>query len=54
MNLWFKCWSSGNNLHVNNWDSKGIKTIEDLLDNNGNFSTFNIRLKEIYGVWGTF
>ena len=32
---------------------KGIKTIGDILDNNGNFYTFDA-LKEIYGVRGTF
>ena len=38
---------------MNIWDSKGIKTIRYLLNNNSNFYTFD-RLKEIYGVRGTF
>ena len=41
------------NLYVHNWDNRGIKTIGDLLDNNGNSYTFD-RLKEIYRVRGTF
>ena len=41
------------NLYVHNWDNRGIKTIGDLLDNNGNFYTFD-RLKEINRVRGTF
>ena len=41
------------NLYVHNWDNRGIKTIGDPLDNNGNFYTFG-RLKEIYRVRGTF
>ena len=38
---------------MKNWDNKGIKTIGDILNNNGNFYTFDA-LKEIYGVRGTF
>ena len=38
---------------MNNWYSKGIKTIGDILDDNGNFYTFD-QLKEIYRVKGTF
>ena len=38
---------------MKNWDNKGIKTIGDIADNNGNFYTFDT-LKEIYGVRGTF
>ena len=38
---------------MNNWYSKGIKTIGDILDDNGNFYTFD-RLKEIYRVRDTF
>ena len=49
MDLWLKYWSSGNNLHVNNWDSVGIKTIKDLLDNNDNFYTFD-RFRDIYSM----
>ena len=41
------------NLYVNNWYSKGIKTIGDILDENGNFYTFD-QLKELYRVRGTF
>ena len=37
---------------MNIWDSKGITT-GDILENNSNFFTFD-RLKEIYGVKGTF
>ena len=44
---------NGHNLYVNNWYSKGIKTIGDILDDNGNFYTFD-QLKEIYRVRGTF
>ena len=52
--LWFNTHlRNGNNLYVNNWYSKGIKTIGDILDDNGNFYTFD-RLKEIYRVRGTF
>ena len=52
--LWFNSHiRNGNNLYVKNWDNKGIKTIGDVLDNNGNFYTFDT-LKEIYGVRGTF
>ena len=51
--LWYKPPRNGNNLYVNNWDSKRIKTIGDILDNNGNFNIFD-RLKEIYSVRGTF
>ena len=52
--LWFNSHlRNGNNLYVKNWDNKGIKTIGDILDNNGNFYTFDT-LKEIYGVRGTF
>ena len=52
--LWFNSHlRNGNNLYVKNWDNKGIKTIGDILDNNGIFYTFDT-LKEIYGVRGTF
>ena len=52
--LWFNTnLRNGKNLYVHNWDNRGIKTIGDLLDNNGNFYTFD-RLKEIYRVRGTF
>ena len=52
--LWFnKHLRNENNLYVNNWYSKGIKTIGDILDVNGNFYTFD-RLKEIYRVRGAF
>ena len=52
--LWFNTHlRNGNNLYVNNWYSKGIKTIGDILDDNGNFYTFD-RLKEIYRVRVTF
>ena len=52
--LWFNSHlGNGNNLYVKNWDNKVIKTIGDILDNNGNFYTFDT-LKEIYGVRGTF
>ena len=44
---------NGHNLYVNNWYNKGIKTIGDILDDNGNFYTFD-QLKEIYRVRGTF
>ena len=44
---------SGNNLYVKNWDSKGTKTIGDILGNNGNLFTFDT-LKELYGVRCTF
>ena len=37
---------------MNNWFSKGIITIGDILDGNGNFYTFE-RLKEIFRVKGT-
>ena len=43
--LWFNTnLRNGKNLYVHNWDNRGIKTIGDLLDNNGNFYTFD-RLK---------
>ena len=38
---------------MNNWYCKGIKTIGDILDTNGNFYTFD-RLKEIYEARVTF
>ena len=38
---------------MNNWYSKGIKTIGAILDDNCIFYTFD-RLKEIYRVRGTF
>ena len=37
--LWFNT-HLRNNLYANNWDSKRLKTIGDILDNNGNFYTF--------------
>ena len=51
--LWFNTHlGNGNNLYVNNWYSKGIKTIGAILDDNGNFYTFD-RLKEVYRVKGS-
>ena len=40
-------------LYISARYSNGIKTIGDILDDNGNFYTFD-RLKEIYRVRGTF
>ena len=52
--IWFNTHlRNGNNLYVNNWYNKGIKTNGDILDDNGNFYTFD-QLKEIYRVRGTF
>ena len=42
-----------NKMYENNCYSKGIITIGCILDDNGNFYTFD-RLKEIYKVRGTF
>ena len=45
--LWFNTHlRNGHSLYVNNWYSKGIKTLGDILDDNGNFYTFD-QLKEI-------
>ena len=52
--LWFNTnLRDEKNLYVHNWDNSEIKTIGDLLDNTGNFYTFD-RLKEIYRVRGPF
>ena len=52
--LWFNTHlRNGNNLYVKTGIIKGIKTIGYILDNKGNFYTFDA-LKEIYGVRGTF
>ena len=52
--LWFNTHlRNGNNLYVNNWYSKEIRTVGDILDDNGNWYTFD-RLKEIYRVRGPF
>ena len=38
--LWFNSHlKNGNNLYLNNWYSKGIKTVGAILDDNGNFYT---------------
>lgn len=52
--LWFNTnFINGKNLYINDWYNKGVRNINDILDENGNFYDFDI-LKERYGIRGTF
>ena len=51
--LWFNSNFNIGNRFIKDWFQKGITTIYDLIDRNGNWYDFE-RLKEAYGIKGTF
>lgn len=52
--LWYnRNLMQGTNYFIKNWFEKGIRRISDLLDQNGNFYTFEM-FKALYDVAGTF